>query len=90
MVAGHGQHFMTLAPQPLEEFACILELVGSRPLGEIAGDDDQVGLQLVDPLFDTIDQLLVMGAEMKVGQMGDARHDVQTLVMLNLFQYPSW
>ena len=74
MVARNTQHLMTFCLQPLKEAARLAKLVGPRPLGEIAGDDDQVGLQLVDPLFDAIDQLLVMGAEMKVGEMGDARH----------------
>ena len=61
--------------QPFEELAGFAELLGARALREIAADDDEVGLQLVDLAFDRLDQALVVRAEVQVGKMDDASHD---------------
>jgi hypothetical protein len=74
--------------QPLEEPACLLELLGARSLGEIAADDDEVGFLLVHALGDRIHEVRLVRAEMEVGQMDQASHDAPTRVMLNLFQGP--
>ena len=72
VVAGHAEHFVARCLQPLEELAGLAELLGPRALGEVAADDDEVGLQLVDTPLDGLDQPLVMGAEMQVGKMDEA------------------
>ena len=75
VVAGNSEHLVTAVAQPLEELARLAELLGPRALGEVAADDDEVGLQLVDLAVDRFDQPLVVGAEMEVGEMDDAGHD---------------
>ena len=60
--------------KPFEELAGLAELLGPRALGEVAADDDEVGLELVDLPLDRLDQPLVMRAEMKVGEMDEASH----------------
>ena len=74
VIAGHAEHLMAALAQPLEELARFPELLGPGALGEVAADDDQVGLQLVDLPFDRLDQPRVMRAEMKVGEMDEAGH----------------
>ena len=49
-----------------------LELLGPRALREIAADDDEVGLLLVDALLNRLDQPRIVRAEMQVGQDGSA------------------
>jgi hypothetical protein len=71
--------------QPGEEAAGLLELAGARALGEIARDDHQIGLLLVDPFLERANQYRLVCAEMKVGQVKQARHDALTRVTLNLF-----
>jgi hypothetical protein len=48
MVTGDRQHFMTGVAQPSEEFASLFELLGSGALREVAADDNQVGLFVID------------------------------------------
>src|SRR3954466_10510049 len=74
MVAGHTKHFMAALAQPFEEATRLLELLGTGALGEVAADDDQVGLEYVDRPLDAFDQPLVVSAEMEVGKMDEARH----------------
>ena len=78
MIAGHAEHFMARLAQPLEELARLLELLGSGALGEVAADDDEVGLELVDAPLDGVDQSLVVGAEMEIGQVNEASHAPRT------------
>ena len=56
----------TLA-EPFEESARFLELLGAGTLGEIAADDDEIGLERVDMPFDGVDQPLIMSAKVEVG-----------------------
>ena len=60
--------------KPLEKLAGLPELLGAGALREVAADDDEVGLQLVDAPFDRLDQFLVVRAEVQVGQMDEAGH----------------
>ena len=46
--------------QPGEKLAGLLELVGPGALGEVAGNDDEVGGKRIDARFDRFDQPLVM------------------------------
>ncbi len=69
VVAGNAKHFVAGMLEPFEEPARIAELLGAGALREIAADDDEVGLQLVDPFLDSFNQPLVMGAEMQVREM---------------------
>ena len=74
--------------QPFEEAAGLLELLGPGALGKIAGNDDQVGPGVVNPLLDRLDQPVVMSAEVKIGKMRNPGHVSTTIVTLNLFQGP--
>ena len=67
VIARNAEHFVALVAQPGEEGAGLLELLGPGALGEVAGNDDEVGLFLVDSLLDRLDQLVVVRAEMEVG-----------------------
>ena len=78
MIARNAEHLMPGMLQPLEETACLLELLGLRALGEIAADDDEVGLQLIDAVLDGLDQALVMRAKMQVREMDEASHGAST------------
>ena len=78
MIARHAEHLVAGISQPLEELAGLLELLGPRALREVAADDDEVGLLLVDALVDRLDQPRVVGAEVKVGQMDQAGHETAT------------
>jgi hypothetical protein len=75
MVAGHCKHFVPGRLQPFEEAAGLAELLGPRALREVAADDDEVGLELIDALLNRADELIVMGAEVQVGQMNEASHE---------------
>ena len=91
MIAGHAEHVMARRFQPFEELARLLELLGPRALGEVARNDDQVGLRPRRPTpRPRSTSRVVMRAEVQVGKMGDAGHVRRTAVMLNLFQHPSW
>ena len=57
-----------------EEAARLLELLGPRALGEVAADDDEVGLLVRNPRLDRFDENGVVGAEMKVGQVKKTGH----------------
>jgi hypothetical protein len=74
VIAGHAEHLVAAVLQPLEEQARFAELLGLGALGEIAADDDKVGLELVDLRLDGLDQPLVMRAEMKVGKVHEPGH----------------
>src|SRR5687767_13290778 len=89
MVAGHSEHFMAGASQPLEEFARLMKLIGPRSLGEIARNHHQLGLELGQPPLDACNDAIVMGAEMQVGEMGDASHDDRTSPQLHSLHGPS-
>ena len=73
MVAGNAQHLVARITKPLQEAARLLELLGPCALREISADDDEVGLEPVDIPFDRFDEILVVGAEMQVGKVGEAR-----------------
>ena len=74
MIARNGEHFVSSVAKTLEEAASLLELLGSRTLGEIPADDHKVRLCLVDLAFDAFDKPWVMRSKMEVGQMNDTRH----------------
>ena len=78
VIAGHAEHLVPALAQPFEEAARLLELLGARALGEVAADDDEVGLELVDLPFDGFDQPLVMGAEMEIGKVNEPGHSGPT------------
>ncbi len=67
VIARHRQHFVTRVAQMLEEFARLLILLGLRPLGEIAADDDEVGGCGVHLGKNGRDDSVVMRAEVEVG-----------------------
>jgi hypothetical protein len=74
VIAGDSEHFVAAVPQPFEELARLLELLGPCALREIAADHDEVGLELIHRPIDALDQPLVMSAEMEVGKMDEASH----------------
>ena len=86
MVAGNAEHLVAAFTQPLEKLAGLAKLLGPGALGEVAADDDEVGLELVDLPLDRFHQLFVMGAKMQVGEMDDSSHADSTAVVQNLFQ----
>jgi hypothetical protein len=49
-------------------------LLGTSALGEVAADDDELRFQRIDLALDGFDEILVMGAEVKVGKMDEASH----------------
>jgi hypothetical protein len=65
---------MAAFAQSFEELARLFELLCPRSLGEVAADDDQVGLELVHLRVNGLDQLVVVRSEMEVGQVDDASH----------------
>jgi hypothetical protein len=67
MIAGNAEHFVAALAHALEEFACLAKLLGARTLGEVAADDDEVGLQLINLRVDGRDELLIVRSEMEVG-----------------------
>ncbi len=66
MIAGDAKHFVARLAQPVEKGAGVLELLGSRALGEVAADDDEIGLELVSLALNRLDQVFVMRAEMQI------------------------
>src|SRR3954452_8621298 len=74
MVARHAEHFVAAVAQPFQELAGFLELLGPGTLGEIATDDDKVGLELIDLPVDGFDEALVVRTEVQVGEVDDAGH----------------
>ncbi len=76
VVAGNRQHLVPGVAEPFEEAARFLELLGPGTLGEIAADDHQVGLGRVHFGFYRLDQFGVVGAEVEVGQMDQASHEL--------------
>jgi hypothetical protein len=54
--------------------AGFLELLGLCALGEVAADEDEVGLETADLGFDGFDQHFVVCAEMEVGEVEEASH----------------
>ena len=91
-LAGHAEDLVAGIPESRQEPACLLELVGPRSLREIAADDDQVGPFFINPSLDRFDQLLIVGAEMQVGQMDQASHGSPTRVTVtgSLIDSPGW
>jgi hypothetical protein len=57
---------MAAFAQSFEELACLFELLGPRALSEVAADDDEVGLELVDLRVDGLDEAVIVRTEMKV------------------------
>jgi aminoglycoside phosphotransferase (APT) family kinase protein len=74
VIAGDGKHVMPGLAKLFEKSASLLELLGARPLREIAADDDDVWPGLVHPQFDCFDQLWVVSSEMQVGKVDQASH----------------
>ena len=74
MVAGHAEHLVARLAQRFEESARLLELLGPGALGEIAADDDEVGPMHLQPGFGRRHDLLVVSAEMEVGELDDGRN----------------
>ena len=74
MVAGDAQYLVPPLLQLFEEMTGFAKLLGACALGEIAANDDEVGFQLVDFCLDRLDDLLVVCAEMQVGEMDEASH----------------
>jgi hypothetical protein len=75
VVTRDSQDLVPAFAQPLEEAARVLELLCPRALGEVAADDDKIGLQPVDAGLNGFNQILVMGAEMQVRKVDEASHD---------------
>jgi hypothetical protein len=57
---------MAAFAQSFEELTRLFELLCPRSLGEVAADDDEVGLELVHLRVDGIDEAVIMRTEMKV------------------------
>ena len=64
--------------QPAEEGARLLELRGSRALREVAADDDKIGAVIVDLPLDRLNQLRVVSAKVKIGEVKEAGHGDET------------
>jgi len=86
VVAGDAQHLVSLIAQALEELAGFAKLLGPRPLREIAADYEKVRFQVGNFMFDRCYELLVMSAEMQVGQVDETGHASFNSVASNLFQ----
>ena len=78
VVARYAQDFVAAFAQPLEEAACLLELIGRGALGEVAADHDQVGPELVDARLDRLDESRVVRPKVKIGQVDEAGHETPT------------
>ena len=74
-VSRHSEHLMSRTLQALEELTGLLELLRPGALREVAADDDEVGLELIDAALQGADQTLVMRAEVQVREMDEASHD---------------
>jgi len=74
VIAGHSDHIVAALAQAVEELASLAELLGPGALGEVAADDDKVGLELVGLAADGPDEALVMRSEVEVGQVEQASH----------------
>lgn len=74
MIAGHREHVVTGVAKPLEKGAGLFELAGSRPLGKIAADDDEVGVHCRNGPLKRVDEQRLVRAEMKVGKVKQSRH----------------
>src|SRR5690242_21370986 len=88
MIARNAEDLMTRLAETSKKFASLLELARPRALGEVAANDDEVGLELVCLAFDSIDDLVVMGPEMEVGQVNKARHAASTPRRCSWFSSP--
>ena len=75
MVARYREHFMAAVVQTLQKLAGFAKLLGPGALREVAADDDQIRLQLVDLPVDRLDQPVVMGPKVEIGEMDDASHE---------------
>src|SRR5436190_18578911 len=89
MIARHAENVVTRRFQSLKKPACFLELLGLGALGEVAGNDDQVGPGFVDPFLDRSHQLLVVRAEVEIGKMGNAGHGSKNAAQLQSLRWPS-
>jgi len=69
MISGDADDFLARIAQPVEELAGLLELLGSGALREVAADDDEVGLDLLNAPLDRGDEFLVVSAEVKIRQV---------------------
>ena len=75
VIARNGQDLVPGRAQAVEPGRGLPELVDPRALGEIAADDDQIGLLLFQPGLRRRHDLWIVGAEMNVRKMGYAgRH----------------
>jgi hypothetical protein len=59
---------------PFEKGASLLELLSASALREVAADDDEVRLQIIDAPLDRRDEFLVMCAEVEVRKMNKTSH----------------
>jgi hypothetical protein len=74
VIARDGEHIVALVTEPFEEPARLLELLGLGALGQIAADDDEIGICPIDLLLDCLDHLGIVRSEMEVGEVNQARH----------------
>ena len=74
MIARHDQRLEPRGVQATEPGGGLAELVDAGALGEVAADDHQVGLALLQPGGGGVDDLGIVRAEMDVGQVSDTGH----------------
>ena len=86
MVAWDRQDLMARVLQTREEAAGFLELIGARPLREVAADYHQVRFLLVDARFDGFDEVRFMRAEVQVGKVNQPGHAISNTLTRILFQ----
>ncbi len=75
MIARHREHRPARRAKLVEPGRGLFELLDPGALGEIAADDDQVRLLLLQPGVGAVDDLVVLAAEMNVGEMRDPGHE---------------
>ena len=74
MIARHDQRLEPRGVQATKPGGGLAELVDASALGEVAADDHQVGLALLQPGGGGVDDLGIVRAEMDVGQVSDTGH----------------
>jgi len=79
VIAGNNQQPVPVIPQAGQVIGSIPELALSRTLGQVAADDDEIGLSFLQPVNRGRDDGRIIGAEMNVRQMCDPGHEGSTV-----------
>ncbi len=75
MVARNAEDLMASIAQSFKKAASLLELLGLRPLGEVAADHDKIGPELIDLSLDRLNETIIVSTKMQVRKMNQASHE---------------